>query len=289
MKAFQFIAVILVSTVLFSCQKEKSSENNSVAAATFLNVAYGPDPLQNMDIYLPAGRSGSLTKAMVLIHGGAWVAGDKSELTPFVDSFKRRLPDYAIFNINYRLSAIPNNLFPTQENDVKAAMEFISGNSALYGISDKFALIGASAGGHLALLQGYKYNGPIKPKVVASLSGPTDLVDMFTNPVGANPVLSILLATAIGKTLAQDAQLYINSSPVNFITSVSPATLLLYGSDDPLVSATQATIAKDKLVASNVTNQYVLYGGAGHIDTWDNQVLFDSFNKLQAFIIANVK
>lgn len=289
MKAFRFLGVIIVSTVLFSCQKEQSSENSSVAAATFLNVTYGTDPLQNMDIYLPAGRSVSLTKVIVMIHGGAWASGDKSELTPFVDSFKRRLPDYAIFNINYRLSAAPSNLFPTQENDVKAAMEFIAGKSALYAISDKFALIGASAGGHLALLQGYKYAGPIKPKVVASLSGPTDLVDMYSNPVGGNPVLSILLATAIGKTLTQDPQLYANSSPVNFITSVSPATILLHGSDDPLVSATQATSAKDKLVAANVTNQYVLYGGAGHIDTWGDLVLFDSFNKIQAFLIANVQ
>ncbi len=279
----------MVSVVLFSCEKEQSAENNSVAAATFLNVAYGTDPFQTMDIYLPAGRSSSLTKVMVLIHGGAWVSGDKSELTPFVDTFKRRLPDYAIFNINYRLSAAPNNLFPSQENDVKAAMEFIAGKSALYGISDKFALIGASAGGHLALLQGYKYTSPIKPKVVASLSGPTDLVAMYTNPVGGNPILSILLATAIGKTLTQDPQLYASSSPINFITSTSPATMLLHGSDDPLVAASQATVAKDKLVAANVTNQYVLYGGAGHIDTWDNLVLFDSFNKLQAFMLANVK
>lgn len=289
MKAIKFLGVIMVSIVLFSCEKEQSAENNMVAGATFLNVPYGTDPLQTMDIYLPAGRSSSLTKAMVLIHGGAWVSGDKSELTPFVDTFKRRLPDYAIFNINYRLSAAPNNLFPTQENDVKAAMEFIDGKLALYGISNKFAIIGASAGGHLALLQGYKYNGPIKPKVLASLSGPTDLAQMFTNPVGGNPVLSILLASAIGKTLTQDPQLYANSSPVNFITSVSPATLLLYGSDDPLVSATQATIARDKLIAANVTNQYVLYGGAEHVDTWDNLVLFDVFNRLQAFMIANVQ
>lgn len=289
MKAFRFLEVLMVSAVLFSCQKEQSSENNSVAAATFLNVAYGTDPMQKMDIYLPAGRSILLTKVMVMIHGGAWLSGDKSELTPFVDSFKRRLPDYAIFNINYRLSAAPSNLFPTQENDVRAAMEFIAGKSALYGISDKFALVGASAGGHLALLQGYKYSSPIKPKVVASLSGPTDLVAMYTSPVGGNPILTILLATAIGKTFSQDPQLYANSSPVNFITPASPATLLLHGSDDPLVSATQPTFAKDKLVAANVTNQYVLYGGSGHIDTWNNLVLFDSFNKLQAFIIANIE
>jgi acetyl esterase/lipase len=289
MKTFSFYLCILASTILFSCKKENSVENNSIEAATFLNVSYGADAAQSMDIYLPAGRSTSLTKVIVMIHGGAWASGDKAELTPFVDSFKRRLSDYAIFNINYRLSAAPNNLFPTQENDVKSAIQFIAGKAAVYGISDKYALLGASAGGHLALLQGYKYAGPIKPKAIASLSGPTDLVDMYTNPAGGNPVLSGLLASAIGKTLTQDPQLYASSSPVNFITSASPPTLLLYGSADPIVSPSQATLAKDKLIAANVTNQYVLYGGVAHVDTWDYSVLFDAFNKIQAFLIANMQ
>ena len=289
MKTFSFYLFIIASTVLFSCKKEYSTENNGVAAATFLDVAYGTDPSQNMDIYLPAGRSTSFTKVMIMIHGGAWTTGDKIELTPFVDSFKKRLPDYAIFNINYRLSAAPNNLFPTQENDVKSAIEFIAGKATFYGIADKYAFVGASAGGHLALLQGYKYATPIKAKVIASLSGPTDLADMYVNPVGGNPVLSGLLAFAVGKTPLQDPQLYANSSPVTFITSNSPATLLLYGSDDPIVNPTQATFAKDKLTAANVTNQYVLYGGAGHVDTWDDTILFDAFNRIQAFLIANMQ
>ena len=289
MKTFNFYLCIIASTVLFSCKKENSSENNGIAAATYLNVSYGTDVFQSMDIYLPAGRSTSLTKVIVMIHGGAWASGDKAELTPFVDSFKRRLTDYAIFNINYRLSAAPNNLFPTQENDVKSAIEFIAGKASFYGISDKYALLGASAGGHLALLQGYKYASPIKPKAIASLSGPTDLANMYLNPVGGNPVLSVLLASAIGKTLTQDLQLYANSSPVTFITSSSPPTLLLYGSADPIVSPVQATIAKDKLIAANVTNQYVLYVGAAHVDTWDNLVLFDAFNRIQTFLIVNMQ
>jgi acetyl esterase/lipase len=224
-----------------------------------------------------------------MIHGGAWASGDKTEMTQFVDSFKRRLPDYAIFNINYRLSAAPVNVFPTQENDVKTAIAFIAGKSNDYGISDKYALLGASAGGHLAMLQAYKYSSPIKPKAIVSLSGPTDLADMYTNPVGGNPLLSLLLATAVGNTLTADPQLYANSSPVNFITATSSPTLLLYGSDDALVRPEQAVFVKDKLVAANVTNQYVLYGGAGHVDTWSNSIIVDAFNKIQAFLIANMQ
>ncbi|MBK8496196.1 MAG: alpha/beta hydrolase [Chitinophagaceae bacterium] len=112
---------------------------------TTLNVAYGTDPLQKMDIYLPANRSVATTKVIILIHGGAWISGDKSEFNPaIIDSLKNRVPDYAIFNINYRLGALPTtNVFPTQELDVKAAVEFIFGNRASYLVSDKFVLMGS--------------------------------------------------------------------------------------------------------------------------------------------------
>lgn len=289
MKLFNPVTLIIISALLFSCKKDNSGGNNTVAASTSLNVSYGSNPLQNMDIYLPAGRASATTKVMVMIHGGAWSSGDKTELTPFVDTFKRRHPDYALFNINYRLSAAPNNFFPTQEMDVKAAIEFIHSKAAEYAISDKYVLIGASAGGHLALLQGYKYTTPVKPKAIVSLSGPSDINDMYINPAGGNPLLSSLLASVVGKTPAQDPLLYSNSSPVNFITAGAPPTLLLYGSVDPLVRPAQGEFVKAKLQTAGVVNQYVLYNGSAHVDTWNNAVFFDSFTKIQAFLTANVQ
>src|SRR5215218_9499094 len=105
MKILNTLVSLVVVATLFSCQKETSIANNNtnVEAKTTLNVAYGTDPLQNMDIYLPAGRSTATTKVMIMIHGGAWASGDKTELNPYVDTMKRRMPDYALFNINYRL------------------------------------------------------------------------------------------------------------------------------------------------------------------------------------------
>ncbi len=288
MKIFNLVPVVILLTIFVSCQKENASEDGKLAAANFLNISYGSDPAQNMDIYLPAGRNSTDTKVIIMIHGGAWSSGDKTELNQFVDTFKRRLPGYAIFNINYRLSASPNNLFPTQENDVKAAVEFINNKTADYAIAAKFVLIGASSGGHLAMLQGYKHTSPVKPKAIVSFSGPTDLVDMYNHPAGGNVFLSAVLASVIGKIPAQDPLLYTSSGPVNFVNNNSAPTLLLFGDTDPLVNYTQAELVINKLKAAGVVNQYVLYNGIGHIDTWSSSVLFDSFNKIQAFIIANV-
>jgi acetyl esterase/lipase len=288
MKILHALTSLAIAATLFSCQKENSigdGTTNNVEAKTTLNVAYNTDPLQNMDIYLPAGRSTATTKVMIMIHGGAWATGDKTELNQYVDTIKRRMPEYAIFNINYRLSADPINLFPTQELDVKAAIEFIYSKAAEYGISDKYVLVGASAGGHLAMLQGYKYTTPIKPKAIVSLSGPSD---MYINPAGGNPFLSLALVSVMGKTPAQDPLLYTNSSPVTFINAGDPPTLLLYGDVDPLVRPAQADFVKNKLQTAGVTNQYVLYTGSAHVDTWSSAVFFDSFTRIQAFLAANV-
>jgi acetyl esterase/lipase len=293
MKILNALTTLAIVATLYSCQKENSigdnNNNNNVEAKTALNIAYGTDPLQNMDMYLPASRSSATTKVMIMIHGGAWASGDKVELNQYVDTMKRRMPDYALFNINYRLSAAPLNLFPTQENDVKAAIEFIFSKAAEYVISDKYVLVGASAGGHLAMLQGYKYTTPVKPKAIVSLSGPSDLTDMYLNPAGGNPILSLALVSVMGKTPTQDLQLYSNSSPVTFINAGDPPTLLLYGDVDPLVRPAQAEFVKNKLQNAGVTNQYVLYPGSAHVDTWSNAVFFDSFTRIQAFLTANVQ
>lgn len=287
MKFFRYSAVILFFIVQASCKKEVFT-GNTVAAVNQTNIAYGTDPQQKMDLYLPPDRTMSTTKVMVMIHGGSWTGGDKNDLAAYMDSLKKRLPSYAIFNINYRLSASPYNVFPTQENDVKAALDFIHSKSAEYLISDKYALIGVSAGAHLAMLQGFKYSSPIKAKAVASFSGPADLIEMYNHPVGGNIIISLALAQAVGTTPMQNSLLYTTSSPVNFITDTSPPTILFQGGTDPLVSATQAMEVQTKLTNAGVINQYVFYPDAAHIGFWDNATMYDAFNKLQTFIEKNV-
>jgi acetyl esterase/lipase len=253
-----------------------------------MNVSYGSDQLQDMDIYLPSNRSVSTTKVCIMIHGGGWTTGDKTDFAQYADTLKKRLPDYAIFNINYRLSAIPNNVFPAQETDVRSAVQFIYNNASEYLISDKYVLLGASAGAHLAMLQGYKYATPVKPKAIVSFFGPSDLQDMYNHPDGNNSSISYALSQAVGKTPEADMNLYINSSPVTFINSTSGVpTILLHGGADPLVSPSQSVEVKDKLTAARIANQYVYYPLGGHGD-WDSDTYFDAFNKIDAFLKANV-
>ncbi len=276
---------LLLLIIMVSCQKNTGTDDTSLPAATMMNVSYGTDPLQKMDIYLPAGRTTTATKVMDLIHGGAWASGDKTDFNAYVDSLKKRLPAYAIFNINYRLSTGSANTFPAQENDVKAAIDFIYSKRSEYLVSDKFVLLGASAGGHLALLQGYKYSSPVKPKAIVDFFGPTNMTDIYNNP--ASPLIpATTIATIVGTTPAINPTLYIESSPVTYVTTQSPPTIILHGGLDPLVSPSQSTSLRDQLLTKGVVNQYVFYPTEAH--GWIGANLVHSFNAIQNFLAVNV-
>lgn len=277
--------IAILSFILFACQKDTNENPAEVTAQTSLNQSYGTDALQKMDIYLPADRSTSTTKVVILIHGGGWSGGDKNDFAPYIDTLKKRLPGYAIFNINYRLAAGANNLFPTQENDVKTAIEYIYSKRTEYKISDKFVLLGTSAGGHLSLLYAYKNASPVKIKAVIDFFGPTDLVDMYNNPatIFAPPTL---LSAVVGGTPATHATLYQQSGPINFVTAQSPPTIILHGGVDIIVSPNQSVALKNKLLSFGVVHQYVFYPTENH--GWAGANMVDSFDKIAAFLQANV-
>ena len=276
------LMILFILAFISSCKKDDGTGQDM--SVTMLNVAYGTNAQQKIDVYLPANRSTLDTKVMILIHGGGWNSGDKSDFNAYVDSLKKREPSYAIFNINYRLANTPD-LFPAQELDVKAAVEFIYNKRQEYMISDKFVLVGASAGGHLALLQGYKYSTPVKPKAVVDFFGPTDLVDMYNNP--PTPLVPLLLFSVTGFTPTTNNSLYTQSSPINFVSSQVPPTIILHGGVDIVVSPSQSVLLNTKLFIAGVTHQYVVYPTEGH--GWVGANLSDSFNKIQAFLAANVQ
>ncbi len=277
-----FLPVLLI----ISCKKDTEPSSGTIPAESRTNVSYGTDPLQKMDYFLPAGRNSNTTKVIILVHGGGWTQGDKADFNSFIDTLKKRLPGYAIFNINYRLAASPGiNIFPTQENDVKAAVNYIYGKRNDYWISDKFVMLGASAGGHLSLLHAYKYTSPVKIKAVVDFFGPTDLIDMYNNPASilAPPAL---LAGVTGGTPVSDPLIYSHSSPVTYANSQSPPTIILHGGLDPLVSPSQSEMLKNLLQAGGVIHEYVFYPTELH--GWGGANMVHSFDRIQAFLTANV-
>lgn len=282
----KLVILFFLAINIVSCQKEPNTEivSPALAAQSLLNVSYGSDPLQTMDIYLPAGRSDT-TKVLIMVHGGAWIGGDKSEMTPFVKILQQRLAGYAIININYRLATSLTNHFPTQENDMKAVVDFLVVKGSEYQISQKFILLGASAGAHMALLQGYKYNSP-SIKAVVDFFGPSDMAELFNNTT--DPSGLIVFQLLMGGTPSTNPLMYQLSSPLNFVTSQSPPTIILHGEIDELVPVSQSLLLKNKLQSSGIEHKLIIYPNLGH-DIWPEATMTDAFNQVEAFIKANVQ
>jgi acetyl esterase/lipase len=251
---------------------------SNIEADTFLNVAYGNNALQRMDVYLPENRSAQQTPSLILLHGGGWNSGSRHSLAAYIDSFKTRMPNYAIFNVDYRL--ISSNInFAAQETDIKNAVDFIVAHSSSYNINaNKLVLVGVSAGAHLAMLQAYKNTSP-KIAAVIDFFGPADLVAMYQNPW--NGMIPQLMESIIGGT-PQTNNLYHDLSPVSFINAGSPPTLIFHGKQDYIVDVSQSQLLQQKLQQAGVTNKLVVYPNAGH--GWFGNTLSDSFDKVEVFL-----
>jgi acetyl esterase/lipase len=280
-----FFTLLFSMTLFTACNRaEQPVEALPVAQShSAANVLYGTDSLQRMDVYLPAGRSSVTTPSLILIHGGGWNGGSKAEFAPYLDTLKKRLPGYALFNLDYRLVA-NGHIFPAQEQDVKAALDQIVAKADQYQINpDKLVLLGFSAGGHLSLLQGYKHKTP-QVKAIVDFFGPTDLLAMYNNPW--HQLVPYALQMVTGATPQSNPDIYRGSSPVNFITAQSPPTLILHGGNDEVVNISQSRLLKQKLQQAGVPHELIEYPNERH--GWYGATLTHSFNRVQQFLERHV-
>lgn len=276
-------SIFFIMTLFTNCQQAE----NRVPVTTIplpekmlSNLSYGSDSMQRFDLYLPANRSAQTTNVLVLIHGGGWAGGDKAEFATSIPELQRRLPQYAIANINYRLANSRTNHFPTQEADIKAALEAILAKGNDYQISKNVVLLGTSAGAHLALLQAYKYDLPVVPKAVISFFGPTDLSEIYNRQ--NNSYYKMALQLLIGGTPAAIPLVYGQASPINFAGAHSIPTLLLHGAKDGLVPVSQSENLKAKLQKAGVPVEMVVYSTEGH--GWAGASLSDSYTRIETFL-----
>lgn len=275
------ILFLFTMSILVACQSKDSviSPSAPLPAKELHSVSYGPDSLQRLDAYLPANRNIDSTPAIILVHGGGWNGGSRTEFSFYIDSFQKRMPRFAVFNLDYRL-VNGGNLFPTQEEDIKKAIQFISSKSGEFVFNNrKLVLVGASAGGHLVLLHGYK-NDDGAVKAIVDLFGPTDLVTMYNQPW--HPLVPLALQMVTGTTPQQNPGIYESSSPVRFITPQSPPTLILHGGADSVVNVSQSKLLQQKLQAANVPNELVIYPGEGH--GWRGTNMNNSIDRIEAFL-----
>ncbi|WP_297338309.1 alpha/beta hydrolase [Algoriphagus sp.] len=261
---FRFILLFTTgSFLLFSCSREDDIDPNApLPALELLDQSYGNDPRQSFDVYLPAGRSREQTPLLIYIHGGAWIDGSKEEFLQFKPLMEQSFPDYAFVAINYRLYDFisQDNPFPAQENDVIVSMEKILSELENWNISDQIILAGGSAGGHLALLHGYKHQPIGNIQGIIAFFPPTNLSTLydfnFLTQSGLNEILEGSPTT--------NPERYQSSSPVSFVDEHTIPTIFFHGTEDTVVPISQSEELEEKLIQFNVPHQFITVPGQGH-------------------------
>lgn len=117
------------------------------------DVAYGDDPRQRLDVYLPSGQPPDARAPVIfMVHGGAWMVGDKAARGVLQGKLARWLPrGLALVSVNYRMLPQADPL--EQARDVARALAAAQRLAAGWGADgSKFILMGHSAGAHLVAL-----------------------------------------------------------------------------------------------------------------------------------------
>jgi acetyl esterase/lipase len=239
----------------------------------------------SLDVYQPDTPAQEPLPAVIVVHGGSWSGGDKSDF-PRWDWWLTQ-HGFVVFDIQYRLAPQPN--WQTATGDVKCAIGWVKRNATQYNVDpQRIALLGRSAGGHLALLAAYTPQEPaLEPscdapdtsvQAVISFYGPADLVWGYNNP--ANPDVIDgpgTLRRFLGGDPQSAAEVFAVASPVNHVGPNTPPTLLLHGGRDQLVGQRHAELLAERLQAANVAHQtvYIPYGQHGfdyNFNGWGSQI-----------------
>lgn len=271
MKKIIFLLIFHIIVLGFTNQRiiaqSKVSSIGAVTDSVYLtDVAYGEDEKEKMDLFLPAGRNEHTTPIIILIHGGAWNGGNKSQFTPFIPFLQKKWPEVAFVNMNYRLANGTTVTHTEITEDIRRVIDHLMQHRDKYHISDKIALMGASAGGHLAMLYAYKHNKHKRIKAVSNIFGVGDLAqkDWYDSN---NPLLGGDLKDMFTRYAGKgwDVPLYKSLSPYYVVTAKNYVpTITFHGTDDKVVPIMQSEQLIEKFKSLGVEYAYYPYPGQGH-------------------------
>lgn len=286
MNLFRLIAVLFtLSYVSFAQPPSPSQSQGRMPQGTVIygNIPYNNDTLKKhlLDIYLPANAKGKVPSGgiplggiplVVFIHGGGWIGNDKyADMGYMPNTINAMLESgFAIASIDYRFAQ--NAVFPAILQDCNKAVSFLYDNADKYGLDKtRIALMGFSAGGHLASLMGTSQNNkvenlyfpasyrPFKYKAVVDFYGPTDLTLLPGNEDEKSPE-----GILIGAKPLERPDLAKAASPITYIDKNDPPFLIFHGEKDNIVSNKQSKLFSAWLKYHGVKNELTIVKDAPH-------------------------
>lgn len=284
------LSLILISTVGFS-QTNPMIDAFPKGTTLHGNIPYNNDDLPKhlLDIYLPANAKGKIP-LVIFIHGGGWLSNDKYADMGYMKKTVAEIISngFALASIDYRFST--QAVFPAQMLDCNRAISFLYDNADKYGFDKtRFALIGFSAGGHLASMVGLSKNNNIESffmpgssrsfnfKAVVDFYGPAELV-LFPGASDEKSPEALLIGAA---PLARP-DLAKAASPVTYVDKHDPPFLIIHGEKDDLVSPKQSHLLSAWLNVEGVQNELIIVKDAPHFGMMFD--VDDIRNKVMGFL-----
>lgn len=198
---------------------------------------------------------------LIIIYGGAWRSGSPDTYEDF--NCYMAAQNYTVIAIDYRHA--PQYKFPSQLEDVETALTYISDRAEELSVdTNKMAILGRSAGGHLASLAAYKQDA-MPFKAVINYYGAVNLTEGYYDLPTPDPIdIQTILKNFLGGTPQQQPELYEKASPINYPRPNLPPSLLIYARRDHLVQAKFGKQLYDKLRATDNRAVYLEIPWAEH-------------------------
>jgi acetyl esterase/lipase len=198
------------------------ARERAARARVWRNVTFATPAGQalKLDIYQPFVQpaAGERYPAIIVIHWGGWRGGDKGGYIEPNNRY-RASQGYVVFDIQYRFSdRFP---WPAQLEDVQAALAWVRQHADEYRVDPaRLALMGRSAGGHLALMAGMCDAAELPLRAIIAIYAPTKL---DWDNLAPNSAITQL----IGAPYAQKPDAYVNASPIHHVRDGLPPIMLV--------------------------------------------------------------
>lgn len=204
-----------------------------------------------LDLFLPENNS-EIKPAVILIHGGGWVTGDKSLMIPLAEEICSK--GFVTAVVEYRLA--PEAKYPAAIYDIKAAIKWVRKNSYQYYIdTNKIALLGCSAGGHLAAFVGTTNNNAkfddisnnnfsSNVSAVIDIDGILDFTDPAESGKDSDSNKPSVGKRWLGASYRDNPTIWIEASPLNQVTKYSAPICYINSSLDRFHAGRDEMITK---------------------------------------------
>lgn len=219
----------------------------------------------HMDVHFPSSGEPPFP-TVIFVHGGSWIGGNKSSARDILENTSLIEGGNLFISVEYRLG--PEHPFPAMIEDVKCAIRMIRYNhDPLYVDPQRIAVMGISAGGHLASLVGVAgpeagWDAGQYPDTSSRVSAVIDLM----GPSEATGVASggdTIVRMAFGVSNVHDPILQ-QYSPLAYVSEDDPPFLVIHGVDDTTVPISQSQMLVEALEAGGVPVTYIPVVSMGH-------------------------